>query len=208
MISDTLRWISHGPSPTVITYLSYVLNGVRYNTELRDGSRNVQNSGVSLVARTMQISSAKDKNPIVTNMSFYGVIQEIWELNYINLKIVVFKCNWVESNGGVRTDELGFTLVDLKRIGHKSDSFILASQAKQIFYVEDPSDSRWSIVLHPPKREYEDHINEDELGDIALNCSNSNHVPTTNASEEMEDDSSIYIRTDCDGIWVENENET
>ncbi|KAA0053312.1 transposase [Cucumis melo var. makuwa] len=45
-ISDTLRWISHGPSPSVITYSSYVMNGIRYNTEHRDGVRNVQNSGV------------------------------------------------------------------------------------------------------------------------------------------------------------------
>ncbi|KAA0053273.1 putative transposase [Cucumis melo var. makuwa] len=45
-ISDTLRWISHGPSPSVITYSSYVMNGICYNTEHRDGVRNVQNSGV------------------------------------------------------------------------------------------------------------------------------------------------------------------
>ncbi|KAL0534262.1 hypothetical protein IC582_028551 [Cucumis melo] len=146
-ISDTLRWISHGPSSSVITYTSYVMNGIRYNTEHRDGVRNVQNSGVCLVANTMQISSAKDKHPIVTNMSFYGVIQEIWELNYINFKIIMFKCNWVDSVSGARTDELGFTLVNLKRIGHKTDSFILASQAKQVFFLEDPSDSQWHVVL-------------------------------------------------------------
>ena len=137
-----MKWISHGPSPSVITYSSYVMNGIRYNTEHRDGVRNVQNSGVCLVANTMQISSAKDKHPIVTNMSFYGVIQEIWELNYINFKIIMFKCNWVDSVSGVRTDELGFTLVNLKRIGHKTDSFIPASQEKQVFFLEDPSDSQ------------------------------------------------------------------
>ena len=29
----------------------------------------------------------------------------------------------------------------------KSDSFILASQAKQVFYVQDQLEPRWSIVL-------------------------------------------------------------
>lgn len=208
-ISDTLRWISHPPLPTVITYLSYVVNGINYNTEDRDNCRNVQNSGVCLTARTMQISSAKDKNPVVSNMSFYGVIQEIWELNYVDIHIPMFKCNWIESNSGVRTDELGFKLVDLKRIGHRSDSFILASQAKQVFYIEDPSNSRWSVVLQPPSREYEDHMHEDELGDTTLNCVNSNYNPFTNTSDEIADeDSSIYVRTDCDGIWIDNENET
>ncbi|KAA0041615.1 putative serine/threonine-protein kinase nek2 [Cucumis melo var. makuwa] len=73
-------------------------------------------------------------------------------------------------DGGVRIDELGYTLVDLNRVGHKSDSFILASQAKQVFYVEDPSDVRWSIVLTPPQRDFEDRYNDDELGDTILQC--------------------------------------
>ncbi|TYK17918.1 uncharacterized protein E5676_scaffold306G002090 [Cucumis melo var. makuwa] len=47
-IFDTLRWISHGPLPSVITYSSYVMNGIRYNTEHRDGVCNVHNSGVLL----------------------------------------------------------------------------------------------------------------------------------------------------------------
>ncbi|KAA0067725.1 uncharacterized protein E6C27_scaffold352G00380 [Cucumis melo var. makuwa] len=79
-ISNTLRWISHGPSPSVITYFSYVMNGIRYNTEHRGGVRNVQNSSVCLVANTIQISSAKDKHPIVTNMSFYDPSDSQWHV--------------------------------------------------------------------------------------------------------------------------------
>ena len=52
----------------------------------------------------------------------------------------------------MKIDDLSFVLVDLKRICHKSNSFIMATQARQVnFYVEDPSDARWSsIVLTPP----------------------------------------------------------
>ncbi|KAL0554078.1 hypothetical protein IC582_007989 [Cucumis melo] len=70
----------------------------------------------------------------------------------------------------MKIDDLGFVLVDLKRIGHKSDSFLMATQARQVFYVEDPSDARWSIVLTPPQRDCEDQSNDDELGDIMLHC--------------------------------------
>ncbi|KAL6315678.1 hypothetical protein AAG906_005769 [Vitis piasezkii] len=42
-------------------------------------------------------------------------------------------CDWVDSKNGVKVDELGFTLVDLSKIGHKSDPFILATQAQQVF---------------------------------------------------------------------------
>ncbi|KAA0040471.1 uncharacterized protein E5676_scaffold278G00620 [Cucumis melo var. makuwa] len=116
----------------------------------------------------MQVSSSKDKNPVIGDMSFYGVIQEIWELNYNTFNVSMFKCDWVQNSGGVWIDELGYTLVDLNGVGHKSDSFILASQAKQAFYVEDPSDVRWSVVLTPPQRDFEDRYNDDELGDTIL----------------------------------------
>ena len=83
-----------------------------------------------MVATTMQVASAGDQNPIVRDLSFYGVIEEIWLLDYTAFKAPVFKCNWVNSNGGVKVDELGFIIVNLERKGHKDDPFILASQAK------------------------------------------------------------------------------
>ncbi|KAL4021604.1 hypothetical protein IC575_020410 [Cucumis melo] len=169
-VSDNLRWIAHGPHPVVTTYNSYAINGCHYHTKSHDKNKTVQNSGVSLVAKTMQVCSSKDKNPIIGEMSFYGVIEEIWELNYNSFKVAIFKCDWVENSGGIKTDELGFVLVDLSRVGHKNDSFIFATQAKQMFFVEDPSDSRWSIVLTPPQRDFADQYNDDELGDTVLNC--------------------------------------
>ncbi|KAK3229456.1 hypothetical protein Dsin_001337 [Dipteronia sinensis] len=60
---------------------------------------------------------------------------------------LLFKCDWVDNKGGLRIDELGHTLVDLKRIGHKSDPFILASQAKQVYYVPDQVDPRWTVTM-------------------------------------------------------------
>ena len=39
--------------------------------------RYTQSSGVSIVATIMQISSAKDKNPVFCELCFYGIIIEI-----------------------------------------------------------------------------------------------------------------------------------
>ena len=83
------------------------------------------------MAKTLQVASAKDSKPMTTEMIFYGVIKEIWMLDYTFFKIPVFKYDWVDSKNSVKVDELGFTSVDLSRIGRKFDSFILASQAKQ-----------------------------------------------------------------------------
>ncbi|KAL0549111.1 hypothetical protein IC582_013591 [Cucumis melo] len=169
-VLDNLRWISHGPHPVVTTYNSYAINGCHYHIKSHDKNKTVQNSEVSLVAKTVEVCSSKNKNPIIGEMSFYGVIEEIWELNYNSFKVSIFECDWVENSGGIKTDELGFVLVDLSRVGHKNDSFILATQAKQVFFVEDPSDSRWSIVFTPPQRDFKDQYNDDELRDTILNC--------------------------------------
>jgi len=48
-------------------------------------------------------------------------------------------------------DEHGFTLIDFGPLSHDNDPLILANQAKQVFYVIDPANHKWSVVL-PGKR--------------------------------------------------------
>ena len=77
----------------------------------------------------MQFLSAKDKNPIYGNMTYYGIIKEIRELDYYTFTIPVFKCDWVENKNEISVDKLGFTLFNLNKLGHDDNPFILASQA-------------------------------------------------------------------------------
>ncbi|KAH6828586.1 hypothetical protein C2S53_017370 [Perilla frutescens var. hirtella] len=116
---ERLKWMAHGPCNRVLKYQGYLIDGVTYHTGEHDDLRAVQNSGVSLVAKTMQVASATDKNPIVADMMFYGIIEEIWELDYNICKFVLFRCNWIEITSGVKVDDLGFTLVNLKKIGER-----------------------------------------------------------------------------------------
>ena len=69
----------------------YVINGSLYNTKERDDLRATQNSGVNIVATTIQIASAKDKNLVFGELCFFGVITEIWDLNYTMFRIPIFK---------------------------------------------------------------------------------------------------------------------
>ena len=135
-----MKWIAQGPHNNVVKY--------------HFCDRVTQNNGVVVIAKTMQIASAKDNKPTFGELSFYGVIKEIWELNYNMFSTVLFKCDWVENRSGLKIDENGHTLVDFNRIGHKSDCFILASQAKQIFYVSDQMDWRGSAVYFIPLKDY------------------------------------------------------
>ncbi|KAL0550008.1 hypothetical protein IC582_014504 [Cucumis melo] len=135
IFSNTIGWLAHGLNCGVMTYEGYMIDRCSYHTKFRDDHRTVQNSGIMLVATTMQVSSAKDKNPVIGDMSFYGIIEDIWEVSYNKFNTVLFKCKWVKNKTGVRTDDLHFTLVDLSRNGHSLDSFIIATHGKQVFYV-------------------------------------------------------------------------
>ncbi|KAL0556002.1 hypothetical protein IC582_004506 [Cucumis melo] len=101
VVSTTIRWIAHGPHPVVMIYEGYKVNGICYNRKPRDDTRTVQNSGVMFVASTMHVASAKDKNPIIADMSFYGVIQGIWEVSYNTFGVTLFRCDWVDTKNGV-----------------------------------------------------------------------------------------------------------
>ncbi|KAI4357233.1 hypothetical protein L6164_001194 [Bauhinia variegata] len=82
---------------------------------------------------TLYAVSLNEQNLVLTSISYFGVIVEIWKVNYTKFRLMVFKCKWVDNNSGVQTDELGFTLVDLDRAGYKDAPFIMAVRAKQMF---------------------------------------------------------------------------
>ena len=184
-------------------YNGYTINGCRYHTKERDDLRTTQNSGVSVVASTMQKASAKDKNPIFGELCFYGIITEIWDLDYTKFRIPVFKCDWVDNNNGIKFDELGFTLVDLMKVAYKSDSFILASQAKQVFYVQDQLEPRWSIVLSQ-----KDFLHKEGVDDLievpAEHHPSISTIPKIYSFDDMDDSQAICMREDSEGIWIEN----
>ena len=85
--------MANKPSSTVITYSGYFINGFKFTTKDRDNNRITQNSGVHVSATTLQVSSSKDKNPHTGVREYYGVLVEIWELEYLRAKRVVFKCD-------------------------------------------------------------------------------------------------------------------
>ena len=92
-----------------------------------------QNSGVRI--------DGTDPNGNI--QTYYGRIEEIWELDYApNFKVPLFRCQWWVklTGGGVTVDkEYGMTTVDLNNIGYKDEPFVLAADVSQVFYVKDMS---------------------------------------------------------------------
>ncbi len=97
-----------------------------------------------------------------TTSTYYSVIDNIWELDYGPLKIPLFRFQWVRlTSGGVTIDDNGMTTVDLNKVGHTDEPFVLANDVTYVFYVKDmsskakkgkgPDEPRRRVVL-PGKR--------------------------------------------------------
>ncbi|GKA27523.1 ribonuclease H-like domain-containing protein [Tanacetum coccineum] len=181
----------------VTKYQGYDINGYTFYTKQQDEKSTLQNSGVMLIAATPEFSMGDhEARSTIAKKSYYGVIQEIWELDYLSFTIPMLKCKWVNNEGGVKVDDYGFTSVNLSTNGYASEPFILAKQANQIFFVEDPSDSRWHIVLQGKRRivgvenvvDEDEYDQFDELPPFSIGASSSNDVI----------DDTTYLRSDHD----------
>ncbi|XP_022039410.1 uncharacterized protein LOC110942026 [Helianthus annuus] len=200
-ISETVKWISHGAHSNVLKYDVYEINGYTFRTKARDGGV-YQNSGVGVEATDMHIS----KEVVTYRKNFYyGVLREIWVLDYHIKRIPLFLCDWVENRNGVKQDSLGYTLVELNKLGHKDDPFILASQARQVFYVKDQLDKKMSIVFMTPPKNYRDSYDDvDEEFSTVIFPHNDNILPRVDPLDMGNESRDDYYRTDCNGIVLRN----
>ncbi|XP_028242242.1 uncharacterized protein LOC114420582 [Glycine soja] len=149
-VSKRLTLLAIVPNLNVPTWKGYDINNYSFYTKSQDDKSSVQNSGVSVDANSDHFCSTSDNNPIRASMCYYGVIQEIWEVVYTTFRLPVFKCQWVNGTTGVHQDPLGFTLVDLSKVVYMEEPFIMAEQARQVFYVDDPCNS--SLIMATPLR--------------------------------------------------------
>ena len=79
--------------------------------------------------------------------TYYGFIEEIWELDYDRLNAALFRCQWVWLEE-ITTDSVGFTTVDLTKTAYRDDPFVLAKDAMQIFYAGDnKTKTKLKVVL-------------------------------------------------------------
>jgi len=196
-VSETLLRLARGPNNDVITYGGYYINNHCFYSKMEDDKSRVQNSGVTLQAESVHFASSKDKNPITASMSYFGIIHEIWEVDYVTFRVPVFKCKWVDSNSGVSTDDFGFTLVDLNKMSDTNEPFIMASQARQIFYVIDPANQKLSVVLEGRNM----HVNDDEDCLDILETTSFSSRTIQDKVDDVTDDIHAIRSDHNEGIW-------
>lgn len=156
-VSKELEVLALGPNRAAKRFSGYVVNGYRFHTRFRDSRCTTQNSGVFLTAQTTSFASSRDEKPIIGDVNYYGSIEEIIELDYWGeFSVVLFKCCWYQEE----KDPHGHTRVNFKKLCHKSDPYVLASQVEQVFYVEDPIEKMVHYVIKKMPREWSEPGNE------------------------------------------------
>ncbi|KAE8701949.1 hypothetical protein F3Y22_tig00110503pilonHSYRG00256 [Hibiscus syriacus] len=157
--SRNSKWLQTQHSRTFISWLK-----TKVDTHFANGEDICESVRWLANRPSFAIASTKDSNPVYGAVTYYGHIQEIWDLDYRIFIVPVFMCDWVDSRG-IKKDDFGFTVVNFARLDHQSERFILASQAKQVFYVQDQQDANLSIVGFTPHKMYKYGANS-EIDDM------------------------------------------
>ncbi|RDY02786.1 hypothetical protein CR513_13716, partial [Mucuna pruriens] len=162
------------------TFLNLFKGQILNNTQ--DNKSTMQNNGVMVMAESMHFSTLKYKNSVMAFICYFG------EVDYTKFRVSIFKSKWVDSNTSVQIDELGFTLVDLDKVGYKGESFIMTSHAKQV----------WLVILQQRSMHRSDK-NQDTSFDLT-NTPFSTHMPTLNDRNEVNN-----VHSTChdhiEGLW-------
>nr|AAX95013.1 transposon protein, putative, CACTA, En/Spm sub-class [Oryza sativa Japonica Group]ABA95448.1 transposon protein, putative, CACTA, En/Spm sub-class [Oryza sativa Japonica Group] len=180
--SETLQWLSPGPEWSATTWQGYDINRYTFHTVKQDSKCTVQNSG-------LRIEAASDGG---RRDQYYGRVKQILELDYLNFKVPLFRCRWVDVRN-VKVDNEGFTTVNLANNTYKDEPFVLANQVVQVFYIVDPCNKKLHVVREGKRRIVgldniadEDHYNHHVHGI-------GQEIPL---EEEEEEDAVQYARVD------------
>ncbi|KAL3618854.1 hypothetical protein CASFOL_037302 [Castilleja foliolosa] len=163
-LDESLYSLACAPSKCIRKFSGCIVNGVRFLTKDRDSRRKTQNSGIVV-----------DANHGDNMIAFYGVLDEIIQLDYIRDKhVILFKCDWFDLGKKklTRMKKEG-NIVSIRVDGkwYANDSYILDDQARQVFYINDPKLGQdWRVVIPVSHRHVYDvtEMSNEEIDDDVL----------------------------------------
>ncbi|KAM3376735.1 hypothetical protein P3S68_009148 [Capsicum galapagoense] len=163
-IISKIQWLARGSNNIVRRFKEYNIHGFKFRTLRKEHGLKTQNSGVVMYALTKRFLNGRESVEQSSDDMYYGKLLDIIELNnYGKLKVVLFKCIWVDTtlNKGIKIDQFGITSVNFSHLiytGAKEidEPFILATDARMVYYVDDPIDEDWYVVCHMKPRDIYD----------------------------------------------------
>lgn len=211
LVPDDIACLAYGPQLVAKAFNGYAINGYRFRTTSQEQGRKSQNSGIAVTAMTTSYASSRDRIPVAGDVTYYGRITNIIQLMYSEtLKFVLFRCDWVDVRAqgrGIKYDDHGCTLVNFTRLlpDHSvaHEPYVMATQAEQVFYVQDPIEHDWHVVLKiKPRDLYE--MNADMIVDEDAFRENIPFVDQhLDASEHDDDEGGDWVRVGITGATVD-----
>ncbi|GKA68660.1 RNA-directed DNA polymerase, eukaryota [Tanacetum coccineum] len=168
--SSKLLALACGPSQTPISVNYCVVNSVRFVVHSHDERRTTQNSVIC--------------SPGPDGEMYYGQLEQILEFSYLSFKTVLFRVKWFDTSnkGRIQNFVIRNNITQIKENGN--DQYILATQVKQCFYLEDMARRPlgWKVVEHVSHKFFSnggvivveddpDVIHVDNSSDLALSTS-------------------------------------
>lgn len=134
-------------------------------------------------------------------VDYYGILEEVIELEYYGAgnKVILFRCHWYDiSDRGIKVyPRFGLVEINSKRKLSTNDSFILASQAQQVYYTHFPSRNRerrdWMAVCKIKARSRTDIplvVGEDE--------DTQENIDDVFQEDQMEAPNEVLLTADLD----------
>ncbi|XP_052109555.1 uncharacterized protein LOC107465708 [Arachis duranensis] len=174
--SKELQWFACGPNVQASRFTTYNMNEFKFRTLSREEGLKTQNNGVHVTSDTRSYASKRDSNVAVGSISYYGQLVDIIELNYSGqFTVILFRCIWANTTfgRGIKQDILCHTLVNFSNPMHTGDRkddepYILVSEARLVYYVDDDVNKEWSVVVHVKLRDLVDMGEENDHCELEL----------------------------------------
>ena len=96
-------------------------------------------------------------------------------------------------NKGTKVDDLGYTLVNLNKLGFFNDPFLLAEHVKQVCYIDDPLDKLWCVVLKLPDKNYYEDNDEENEGSVEVELIENECFVTNFLDVDLDEDTTSYM---------------
>ncbi|KAA0059798.1 uncharacterized protein E6C27_scaffold108G00640 [Cucumis melo var. makuwa] len=195
-LSDDFFSLAMRPSFDVRCYNGCIVGGVRFHTIELDSRRTTQNSGIMVIGES-DASRTGDNN-------FYGVLDEVVHVQYpLGRNVWLFKCRWYDTdeNKSQRTHiEVGYKSLNTSRFWYAEEPVILATQAHQVFYLDDPKNgSNWKVVQVIQNKRIWDVPEVEDIQNDHINILEV--VVSHQVDDHIEDDT--LCRNDVDPTIVE-----
>ncbi|GJV05243.1 hypothetical protein Tco_1338812 [Tanacetum coccineum] len=153
---------------------------------------------VSTTSELFGLACGPTWTPISINSCVVDGLQEILEFKYLLFKVVLFRVKWFDTrNQGRKVKRLvlrnNMTQIDTRGEAFKNDQYILVTQVKQVFYLEDKAKPYWKVVEHVNHKKFSDGgviVVEDDP-DI-IHFDNSSDLPLSTSLNDL-DNATLHI---------------